>query len=165
MALKITAVTVYALLTATLALLKGLKVDSRGRGAVKMITAAMFVSVGIYGCVTNGEEYGFVLVIGLAFAFFWRFVFGIYEQTRVVYFGRYQLQLRKFDVYGLCRFAFRLSVVGAGALCAAVFCKRSLSGKKGLRFRQLRGVSQCLYSVGNTLRLHGLGITVQERGR
>ena len=69
MALKITAVTVYALLTVTLALLKGFKVDSRGRGAVKMITAAIFVAAGIYGCVTNGGEYGFVLVIGLAFAF------------------------------------------------------------------------------------------------
>ena len=56
MALKITAVTVYALLTVTLALLKGFKVDSRGRGAVKMITAAIFVAAGIYGCVTNGDR-------------------------------------------------------------------------------------------------------------
>ncbi len=65
MALKIAIIVLYSLLTVTLMILKWFKVGSRGRGAVKMITAALFVAVGIYGCVISGNVYGYVLAIGL----------------------------------------------------------------------------------------------------
>lgn len=68
MALKIAIIVLYSLLTVTLMILKWFKVGSRGRGAVKMITAALFVAVGIYGCVISGNVYGYVLAIGLFFA-------------------------------------------------------------------------------------------------
>ena len=109
MALKITAVTVYALLTVTLALLKGFKVDSRGRGAVKMITAAIFVSAGIYGCVTNGGEYGFVLVIGLAFAFLGD-LFLVFMNKRALFISgviSFSCASFTFTVYAVLRFGFQ----------------------------------------------------------
>lgn len=68
MALKITVITIYALLTITLMLLKGFKIGSRRRGVVKMITASLFVATGIYGCVTRAGQYDYILVIGLGFA-------------------------------------------------------------------------------------------------
>ena len=68
MALKITVITVYSLLTITLMLLKGFKIGSRRRGVVKMLTAALFAATGIYGCVTGAGQFDFVLVIGLVFA-------------------------------------------------------------------------------------------------
>lgn len=122
MALKITAVTVYALLTATLALLKGLKVDSRGRGAVKMITAAMFVSVGIYGCVTNGEEYGFVLVIGLAFAFLGD-LFLVFMNKRALFISgviSFSCASLTFTVYAVLRFGFQWWALAPFALLCFV---------------------------------------------
>lgn len=70
MAFKISIISVFAVLTATLILLKGLKISSRGRGVAKMITAALFVATAVYGCVQHGGKYDFVLAIGLCFAFF-----------------------------------------------------------------------------------------------
>lgn len=70
MAFKISIIAVFALLTVTLIILKGLKVSSRGRGVAKMLTAALFVAAVIYGCVQHNGNYDFVLAIGLCFAFF-----------------------------------------------------------------------------------------------
>lgn len=69
MAFKISIISVFALLTVTLIILKGFRVSSRGRGVIKMLTAALFVATVIYGCLQHKGKYDFVLVIGLCFAF------------------------------------------------------------------------------------------------
>lgn len=68
MRVKIALIAVYSLLTLTLVVLKGLKVGNRGRGVIKMATAAMFVATGIYGCVIAGEPINIVMAVGLLFA-------------------------------------------------------------------------------------------------
>lgn len=127
MAIKITAVTVYALLTLTLALLKGFKVDSRGRGAVKMITAAVFVALGIYGCVTESGAYGFVLVIGLVFAFFGD-LFLVFMDKRALFIAgvvSFSFASLTFTVYAALLFGFQWwALLPFAVLCAAnVVCQ------------------------------------------
>ena len=68
MTVKIALITLYSLLVATLVVQKALKVGNRGRGVIKMITAAMFVGIGIYGCVISSGHLDIVLAIGLVFA-------------------------------------------------------------------------------------------------
>lgn len=127
MAIKITAVTVYALLTLTLALLKGFKVNSRGRGAVKMITAAVFVAAGIYGCATQDCEYGFVLVIGLVFAFFGD-LFLVFMDKRALFIAgviSFSCSSLTFTVYAVLRFGFQWwALLPFAVLCASnVICQ------------------------------------------
>lgn len=97
--------------------------------------------------------------------FFRRFIFGVYGQARFVYRGRNKLQLFESDVYRLCGSAFRVSMVGAVALCSSVRGKRYMSGQEAVRFRQLRGISQYLYRIGNALRLYGIDFAVYVCGR
>lgn len=127
MAIKITAVTVYALLTLTLALLKGFKVDSRGRGAVKMITAAVFVAAGIYGCVTESGAYDFVLVIGLVFAFLGD-LFLVFMDKRALFIAgviSFSCASLTFTVYAALLFGFQWwALLPFAVLCAAnVVCQ------------------------------------------
>lgn len=68
MTLNIVLIVIYSLLTLALVTLKGLKIGNRRRGAVKMATAAMFVGIGIYGCVLKGGQLHIVLAVGLFFA-------------------------------------------------------------------------------------------------
>lgn len=68
MAVKITLIVVYAILTLALVILKAFKIGNRRRGAVKMITSAMFVGIGIYGCVLHDGQLHIVLAVGLFFA-------------------------------------------------------------------------------------------------
>lgn len=68
MAVKVALIILYSLLVAALVVLKGLKIGNRRRGVVKMITAAMFVGIGIYGCVLTHGHLDIVLAVGLAFA-------------------------------------------------------------------------------------------------
>lgn len=68
MTVKIALITLYSLLVATLVVQKGLKVGNRGRGVVKMATAAMFVGISIYGCVLYQGHLDIVLAVGLVFA-------------------------------------------------------------------------------------------------
>ncbi len=56
MVVKIVAIVAFSLLTLTLVVLKALKIGNRRRGVVKMLTAALFVGLGIYGCVIQGGQ-------------------------------------------------------------------------------------------------------------
>lgn len=69
MAAKISIIAVFSLLVLALAVLKALKIGNRRRGVVKMLTSALFVGTGIYGCVICQGHLDIVLVVGLAFAF------------------------------------------------------------------------------------------------
>lgn len=68
MAVKIALIVVYAVLTLALVTLKAFKIGNRRRGAVKMATSALFVAIGVYGCVLNNGHIHIALAIGLFFA-------------------------------------------------------------------------------------------------
>lgn len=68
MVVKIVAIVAFSLLTLTLVVLKALKIGNRRRGVVKMLTAALFVGLGVYGCVIQGGQLHIVLAVGLFFA-------------------------------------------------------------------------------------------------
>lgn len=68
MAVKIVLIVIYGLLTLTLVALKALKIGNRRRGVVKMLTSAMFVGLGIYGCVSHNGQLHALLAVGLFFA-------------------------------------------------------------------------------------------------
>lgn len=68
MAVKIVLIVIYGLLTLTLVTLKALKIGNRRRGVVKMLTSAMFVGLGIYGCVSHNGQLHVLLAVGLFFA-------------------------------------------------------------------------------------------------
>lgn len=68
MTVKIILITAFLALTAVLITLKALKIGSRGRGAVKMCASALFVGIGVYGCVLNGGQIHVLLAVGLFFA-------------------------------------------------------------------------------------------------
>lgn len=69
MALKIALIVIFSLLTITLVILKGFKIGNRRRGVVKMLTSALFVGIGIYGCVVKNGQLDVVLAVGLFLAF------------------------------------------------------------------------------------------------
>lgn len=68
MVVKIVLIAVFAILTLTLVTLKAFKIGNRRRGAVKMATSALFVGIGVYGCVLNNGQLHIALVVGLFFA-------------------------------------------------------------------------------------------------
>ena len=68
MTVNIILIIVYALLTAALATMKALKLGNRRRGVVKMLTAALFVGLGIYGCVLHGGQLSILMAVGLLVA-------------------------------------------------------------------------------------------------
>lgn len=68
MTVKIILIVVYALLTLTLITLKAFKVGNRRRGVIKMLTAFMFVGIGVYGCVVSGGKLHILLAVGLLLA-------------------------------------------------------------------------------------------------
>lgn len=68
MAVKICLIVVYVALTAVLVTLKAFKIGNRRRGVVKMATSALFVGIGVYGCVLNDGHLHIALVVGLFFA-------------------------------------------------------------------------------------------------
>ncbi|MCM1533606.1 MAG: lysoplasmalogenase [Corallococcus sp.] len=84
MAFRIAVIVTYALLTATLIILKGFKIGRRRRGVFKMITAALYVAVSSYGFATGKQQYGYVLIIGLCFAFLGDF-FLIFMRNRKMF--------------------------------------------------------------------------------
>ena len=68
MTLEIILIVVYSLLTLALVTLKAFKVGNRRRGVVKMLTAYLFVGIGIYGCVVSGGHLHILLAVGLFLA-------------------------------------------------------------------------------------------------
>ncbi len=59
---------VYVLCVLGLVVLKLLNFDSRKRGALKIVTAALFVTMGVIGYIKDGTTKGLILLIGLVFA-------------------------------------------------------------------------------------------------
>ena len=63
-------VSIFAACVIGLVVLKMLNVDSRKRGVLKIISSALFVTIGVIGYVKDGSTEGLILLIGLIFAFF-----------------------------------------------------------------------------------------------
>ncbi|MCM1289342.1 MAG: lysoplasmalogenase [Corallococcus sp.] len=61
-------IALFSALTLTLIVLKLFKIGSRRRGVVKMLAAAMFVALGIYGCALNKGGLSTLACIALFFA-------------------------------------------------------------------------------------------------
>lgn len=59
---------VYAVLTIALIVLKICRIGSRRRGVVKMLTAATFLVLGIFGCINHRGGLSIILCVGLLFA-------------------------------------------------------------------------------------------------
>lgn len=68
MTVNIILIVVFSLLTGALVILKALKIGNRRRGVVKMLTSALFVGIGVYGCVLSGGRFHVLLAVGLFFA-------------------------------------------------------------------------------------------------
>lgn len=167
-------VIIYAVLTSVLILLKAFKVGRRRRGALKMITATMFVIAGVYGCVINGFAYCWILFAGLCFAYVGDLLL-VFADSKgafaagVAFFGCASLSFITYSFlsYGLRWWALIIfAAVFAANVLAQIFKLYNFGGK-GVVYMNLYaaavtlcgslGLSVLLTALNTSMILFGLG--------
>lgn len=102
-------VVLFSALVLALIVLKLFKIGSRRRGVVKMLSAAMFVAVGVYGCVHNDGGLSVMACVALFFAALGDFFLVFKDSKRmfvcgVLSFGTASLLL---SVYSILNFGWQ----------------------------------------------------------
>lgn len=120
-------IALFSALVLALIVLKLFKIGSRRRGVVKMLAAAMFVALGVYGCVRSGGGLSVLVCIALFFAALGD-LFLVFKDSKrmfvfgVMSFGTASLLL---SVYSIVRFGWQWwsLLLFAVSVAANVLCQ------------------------------------------